>query len=221
MYSKDEWVELANVLRDHPNVVILLDDIYNRLVFNERGLAPHLLEVAPELKDRVIIVNGASKTYSMTGWRVGWAVGPEKVISAMNKYQSQSVSCASPFSLAAVTQAINEGQKELDEAVSKLKTRRDFIYSELSKVEGIQVSAPDGAFYIWPNVKSLLGKSFKGEKLKTTREFCKALLEDQMVVTVPGIEFGLDGFLRISYALEQPRMQEAVNRIKAFVQSLD
>ncbi|MBC86535.1 MAG: aspartate aminotransferase [Bdellovibrionaceae bacterium] len=221
MYSEEEWKGIAQVLKDHPNTVILLDDIYNRLVFNERGLAPHFLEAAPELKDRTIVINGASKAYSMTGWRLGWALGPEKLIAAMNKYQSQSVSCASGFTLAAGNHALRHGDAELGEAVAKLKTRRDFVYEELSKVDGLEVEPPEGAFYIWPNVSSFLGKSFKGKKLETTREICAALLEDQMVVTVPGIEFGLDGYLRISYALEQDRMQEAIQRIKNFLSAID
>ncbi|MEZ4872454.1 MAG: aminotransferase class I/II-fold pyridoxal phosphate-dependent enzyme [Bdellovibrionales bacterium] len=156
----------------------------------------------------------------MTGWRLGWALGPDPVIAAMNKYQSQSVSCACSFSIAAGVQAINEGEPELKEAVALLKTRRDFVYSELSKIEGIEVEAPQGAFYIWPNVSQFLGKKFNGNVLKTTKDFSSALLEDQMVVAVPGVEFGLDGYLRISYALEQTRMQEAIDRIANFISKI-
>lgn len=220
MYSLEELKALGEVLKEHPNIVVLSDDIYNRLVFNEKGLAPNLLEACPELQDRTIVVNGPSKTYSMTGWRLGWALGPKEIISAMTKYQSQSVSCAAGFTQAAVTHAIKNSDEELKQALVKLKQRRDFVYDKLSEVEGIQVNPPEGAFYIWPDVSSFFGKTYEGNKIKSSKDFSAFLLEDQMVVAVPGIEFGLDGYLRISYALSEDRMSQAIDRIKAFIAKL-
>lgn len=220
MYSTEELSALAEVLRENPHVLILADDIYNRLVFNEQGVAPNLLQVAPDLKDRTIIINGCSKTYSMTGWRIGWAVGPKDIIGAMNKYQSQSVSCACTFAQLAAVEAIENGDEELKKSLVELKKRRDFVFEQLLTVQGIKVEPPDGAFYIWPNIKSYFGKSFNGEKIKTSKDFAKHLLEDQMVVAVPGSEFGTEGYLRLSYALSQERMGEAVQRLKAFVAKL-
>lgn len=221
MYSLEEFQALGEVLKEHPEIVVLSDDIYNRLVFNEKGLAPNLLEACPELQSRTIVVNGPSKTYSMTGWRLGWALGPKEIISAMTKYQSQSVSCAAGFTQVAVAHAIKNSDDELKQALVKLKERRDFVYNKLSEVEGVAVNPPEGAFYIWPDISSFIGKSYEGNKIKSSKDFSAFLLEDQMVVAVPGIEFGLDGYLRISYALSEDRMTQAIDRIKAFTAKLN
>ena len=219
LYSKEELKGIAQVLIDYPDIIILSDDIYNRLVF-EGDLAPHILQAEPKLVDRTLIINGLSKTYSMTGWRVGWAVGPIEIIGAMNKYQSQSVSCASGFSQQAAITAINETKSELAEALVMLKKRRDFVYQEFSKIDGLQVSPPEGAFYIWADISGHLGKLYKGNKLDTSSDFAKYLLESQMVVSVPGIEFGLDGYLRVSFAINEKSMSEAVSRIKTYIGEL-
>ena len=158
MYSREELSALAEVLKVNDHVMVLSDDIYNRLVFNDEGLAPHILHVAPELKDRTVIINGVSKTYSMTGWRLGWALGPAELIAAMGRYQSQSTSCASSITQAASVQAIEGAGPELKEALKLLKTRRDFVYNKLSAIEGIEVTEPQGAFYIWPDVSAFLEK---------------------------------------------------------------
>lgn len=219
MYSKAELKELADVLRDHPQVLVMSDDIYNRLVF-EGGVAPHLLHVAPELKDRLVIVNGAAKTFSMTGWRVGWALGPLPLIKAMTNYQSQSVSCAASMAQKATLAAIQDGEPELQDALKKLKVRRDFVLGLMNKVPGVKTASPDGAFYIWPDVSSYFGKSYNGKKISGSGDFAAMLLEDQKVVAVPGNEFGLDGFLRISYVISDSAMTEAVERLKAFLAKL-
>lgn len=219
MYSKAELKELADVLRDNPQVLVMSDDIYNRLVF-EGGVAPHLLHVAPELKDRILIVNGAAKTFSMTGWRVGWALGPQQWIKAMTNYQSQSVSCAASMAQKATLAAIEQGEPELKNAIQQLKVRRDFVCSLLAKVPGVKTESPDGAFYVWPDISSFFGKSYNGKKITGSGEFAQALLEDQKVVCVPGNEFGLDGYLRISYVISDSAMTEAVDRLKAFLAKL-
>lgn len=220
MYSAQELKELAEVLRKNPHVMVLSDDIYNRLVFNDEGLAPHILHVAPELKDRTVVINGISKTYSMTGWRLGWALGPEELIGAMGRYQSQSTSCASSITQAAAVQAILGAGEELKSALSLLQSRRDFVYSRLKEVPGFEVTEPQGAFYIWPDVSSYFGKSFEGTVINGSHDFAQALLSSETVVTVPGKDFGLEGYLRLSYALDQNRMQEAIDRILRFTSSL-
>jgi aspartate aminotransferase len=219
MYSKDELKDLAQVLKDAPSVMIMSDDIYNRLVFDGE-VAPHLLHVAPELVDRILIINGAAKSFSMTGWRVGWAIGPTVWIKAMTNYQSQSVSCAASFAQKATLQAILEGEPELKKAITQLKIRRDFVVNLFKDVKGVSLDSPDGAFYIWPNIKSFFGKSYNGKKIATSGDFSNALLEDQKVVCVPGQEFGLDGYLRISYVIQDSAMKEAVERLKAFIAKL-
>lgn len=219
MYSAAELTDIAKVLKDHPHVYVLSDDIYNRLVF-EGDLAPHILKVAPELKERVLVMNGASKTYSMTGWRCGWALGNEKWIKAMTSFQSQSTSGASSITDRAVTAAIIGGQPEFKKSLIELKRRRDFVVKAFSQIPGLELGTPDGAFYIWPNIESFYGKSYKDKKIESSSDFSAALLEDQKVVAVPGVEFGLDGYLRISYALKDESMQEAANRIRTFVEKL-
>lgn len=221
MYSPDEWRALAEVLKKHPQLLILSDDIYNRLVFEGNGLAPHILHVCPELKGRTVVVNGMSKSYSMTGWRVGWAMGPKVLIEAMTNYQSQSVSCVAPFSQYASLEALKNSAVSLKAAVQELQVRRDFIFERLNAIEGIQADQPQGAFYIWTNVRALMGRRLKGKALTDSKVIAEALLEQAQVAAVPGIEFGVEGYLRISYALKRERMEEAIARIKNFVSQLD
>lgn len=195
------------------------DDIYNKLYF-EGPLAPQILQVAPELKERVVIINGASKTYSMTGWRIGWAVGPQAIIKAMSNYQSQSTGCANSIAQRATFKALIEGERDVQEVQRKLLERKNFAVTEVKKVKDVSVFDPQGAFYLWINISKCLGKTFKGQAVPTSKEFCSLLLEDQKVITVPGAEFGMDGYLRLSFAIEAKRMTEAFARMNAFIQSL-
>jgi len=219
VYTREELSALATVLRDFPHIAVISDDIYNRLIFNGK-LAPHLLHVAPDLRDRVIVMNGASKSYAMTGWRLGWALGSKEIINAMASYSSQSVSCASAISQHAAVEAIRNSDPHVEATVEKLRERRDALVSELNKIDGIKVADPEGAFYLWVNVSQYMGKSYKGQVLKTTTELANALLEDQLVAVVPGIEFGLDGYIRLSYALEKEKGKEAAARMKTFFEKL-
>lgn len=219
MYSREELAALAQVLRDHPNVVILSDDIYNRLVFSGE-LAPHILHVAPELKPRVLVMNGASKTYSMTGWRVGWALGPTAWIKAMTNYQSQSVSQAASMAQKATLKAIEDGDKELKISMRELVERKNRALELLSKMQGVRATPPDGAFYIWLDIRELLGKIYGATRLVTSSDLSAALLDSQKVAVVPGIEFGLDGFVRLSFALKSDRMVQAIERMRSFVERL-
>lgn len=220
VYSLEELKAVAEVLKKHPHVGIISDDIYNLLVFNDRGLAPHLLEAAPELEERCICVNGASKAYSMTGWRVGWALGPKDVIAAMSKYQSQSVSCAAGFAQEASLYALENSEAELKESIKLLKQRKNKLIEKLNAIEGIEVEEPEGAFYIWLNINGCLGKSYEGQAMNKSSDFSSKLLDEKMVASVPGDAFGLDGYLRLSYALAEERGLEACERIKDFCEKL-
>ena len=220
VWHKDELTALAAWLRKHPEIVILSDDIYDHLVFDGSKRAPHLLDVAPDLKDRMILINSASKTFSMTGWRVGWAVGDEKVIALMTHYQSQSVSCTAGFAQTATAFALEHTDSELKEAVEKLKFRRDKMLQYLKEVPGLKCAAPEGAFYLWADVRSWLGKKFEGQVLHSTREIANALLEKFYVATVPGIESGTEGFLRLSFCLAEKDLAESATRLQKFSQSL-
>lgn len=220
MYSRDELSALAEVLRQHPRVVVLSDDIYNRLTLIGDELAPHLLHVAPDLKPRVLVMNGASKTFSMTGWRLGWAVGEKDVIGAMTNYLSQSVSCASPFTQVAAMAGLLKGDQEVKDAVAKLRQRAEKALASLRAVPGIEVSAPKGAFYLWPSVKAHFGKSLNGQAIKNSKDFSEALLNEEKVAVVPGVEFGADDYMRLSFVVSEARWQEAMQRLGRFVGKL-
>lgn len=221
MYTREEIVELAKFLKRHPQIVVVSDDIYNQLVFEgNEAVAPHLLQVAPELKTRMVCVNGASKTYSMTGWRIGWALGPEPVIKAMSNYQSQTVSCAAPFTQAAALAGLQAGDDQVKSSVTLLRERRNLFVEALNTVPGWRAGFPQGAFYVWADVRALLGKSWQGRKLTTTNLLAEALLEAEKVAVVPGAESGLEGYLRLSFALHDRDLNEAVKRIRLFTDSL-
>ena len=220
VYTREEIEDLVKLLRRHPQLVVVSDDIYNELVFTGDTVAPHLLHVAPDLKDRVVVINGASKTYSMTGWRVGWALGPENVIKAMSNYQSQTTSCASPFAQAATLEALQNTDREVKEHVQLLIKRRNAFVEALNSVPGWRSGHPQGAFYVWADIRALLGRRFHDKVLHTSSEVAEALLTSQYVAVVPGGESGLEGYLRLSFALHEVDMMEAVRRIRIFTETL-
>lgn len=219
-YSAAELKALAEVLRKHPQVAVISDDIYNRLVFDGSKVAPHLLQVAPDLKDRTVLVNGGSKAYSMTGWRIGWAAGPERLITAMADYQSQSTGSPSSISQHALLAALKSSEADIQEVVKKLIARKSAGMKELATVPQFKVAEPQGAFYFWVDVRACLGKTFQGRLIRTSKDFCDVLLDTFYVATVPGIECGTEGFMRLSFAVSEETMKRAVERMKDFVGQL-
>ncbi|NUN04134.1 MAG: pyridoxal phosphate-dependent aminotransferase [Bdellovibrio sp.] len=219
-YTADELKALGDVLRKHPQVAIISDDIYNRLVFDGSKVAPHILHVAPDLKDRTILVNGGSKAYSMTGWRIGWAAGPEKIITAMADYQSQSTGSPSSISQHALLSALKSSEADVNDVVKKLIARKKSGLKELATVEQFKVAEPQGAFYFWVDVRAVLGKSFNGKVIRTSKDFCDVLLDTFFVATVPGIECGTEGYMRLSFAVSEDTMKRAIARMKEFVSQL-
>ena len=219
-YSAEELKALAEVLRKHPQVAIISDDIYNRLVFDGTKVAPHLLHVAPDLRDRTVLVNGGSKAYSMTGWRIGWATGPEKLITAMADYQSQSTGSPSSISQHALLAAIQAGEPDIAEVVKKLVQRKNAGMKALSAISQFKVAEPQGAFYFWVDIRGCLGKTYKDKVIRTSKDFCDVLLNEFFVATVPGAECGTEGFMRLSFAVTEETMQRAVDRMKDFVSRL-
>ena len=220
VYTRAEIEDIVKLLRKYPQLAVISDDIYNQLVFTDDPVAPHILHVAPDLKDRVIAVNGASKTYSMTGWRIGWALGNETVIKAMSNYQSQTVSCASPFAQAAVLAGLQAGDAEVHAHVTELIGRRDAFVGALNQVPGWRSGYPQGAFYVWADIRGLLGRTWQERTLKTSADIAEALLDSQKVAVVPGGESGLEGYLRLSFAVHDRDLIEAVRRIRLFTDSL-
>jgi aspartate aminotransferase len=220
VYTRAELEDIARLLRRHPRIVVISDDIYNQLVFTGETVAPHLLQVAPDLKDRVVVVNGASKSFAMTGWRIGWALANETVIKAMSNYQSQTVSCAAPFTQAAALAGLQAGDGEIQANVKRLIVRRDLFVEGLNHVPGWRADHPQGAFYVWADIRALLGRVWRGRTLSTSSDIAEALLESQKVAVVPGGESGLEGYLRLSFALHERDLLEAVSRIRQFTSEI-
>lgn len=220
VYSKEELKELAAVFLKNPQVVIISDDIYNRLMFDGSFVAPHLLHVAPELKERTVIINGGSKTYSMTGWRIGWAAGPEKLIKAMGDYQSQATGSPSSISQNAALAALNNSESEINNVVQTLIKRKKSAIEAFKIIPEFKIFNPDGAFYLWVDISKCLGKNFNGQAVKNSKDFCDILLNQFFVATVPGIECGSEGFMRLSFATTEEKMSKAIARMKDFVSQL-
>ncbi|MCK5933799.1 MAG: pyridoxal phosphate-dependent aminotransferase [Fulvimarina manganoxydans] len=210
IYSRDELRSLAGVLQRHPHVMVLVDEIYDHLSFTDFA---SMREVVPELSDRMLIVNGVSKAYAMTGWRIGWGIGPADMIFALGAVQGQITSGASAISQAAAVAALSGPQELLAERLAILKTRRDLVVSRLNAMPGITCPVPDGAFYVFPDVTGAMAA--KG--LATCAEFCTALLETQGLALVPGRAFGLPGHLRLSFAYSQANLEAGLDRLERFL----
>ncbi len=221
VYTRAELEDIVRLLRRHTQIVVISDDIYNQLIFNGDTVAPHLLHIAPDLKDRIVVVNGASKTYSMTGWRIGWALGNEAIIKAMSNYQSQTVSCAAPFTQAAALAGLQLGNEQIHKHVKELIVRRDLLVEGLNHIPGWRSGYPQGAFYVWADIRALLGRRWQDKTLSTSSHVAEALLDSQKIAVVPGGESGLEGYLRLSFAVHDRDLLEAVKRIHLFTNSLE
>lgn len=219
IYSKEDFKNLAEVLREQPSLLVISDDIYQSLIFSLTKPS-HLLKVAPDLQDRVLLVNGVSKSFSMTGWRCGWGVGPEHLIKAMSNYQSHSVSCASSISQAASIAALNFCDKDIKDSNILLQQRADCLSKELLKLPKISFFKPEATFYTFLNIKSYMGKMFNNKIISNSKDFCQALLEDQALVLVPGSAFGLENYLRLSFAVKEEVIKQAVQRLINFTKKL-
>ena len=218
-YSENEIKNLAEVLKKNSHVHILSDDIYEHISY-ERFKFFTIAQI-PELKERVLTMNGVSKSYAMTGWRIGYAAGSKEIIKAIAKIQSQSTSNPSSVSQAAAVEALNGTQNFITERSKAFQERRDFVVSELNKIDGINCLKPEGAFYVFPSCKNLLGKKDNKENvLKTDTDFVQSMLENAGVAVVQGSAFGLDGFFRISYATSMENLKKALIKISDFCKSI-
>jgi len=212
VYSAHELKALASVIKP-TNVGVVSDEIYQRISYN--GPAPSFVAAAPELIERTLLINGASKAYSMTGWRIGFAAGPLPVIKAMGTIQSHSTSNASSVAQYAALEAYSGPQEAVDLMTAAFRERRDVIVGLLNNIPGISCPMPDGAFYVFPNVQGALGRTYGGQAVESSLELATYLLEKAYVATVPGEAFGVPGFLRLSYACSMPTITEGIERIKA------
>ena len=218
-YSEQEIKNLSQVLKRNPHVNILSDDIYEHITYD--GFKFFTIAQIPEIKNKVVTMNGVSKSYAMTGWRIGYAAGDKEIIKAIAKIQSQSTTNPSSISQAAAVEALNGKQDFISVRAKAFQERRDFVVNSLNAIEGISCIKPNGAFYVFPSCKGLIGKKDKnGKKIITDTDFVESLLENNEVAVVQGSAFGLEGFFRISYATSMDKLQEAMKRIKLFCESL-
>ncbi len=214
-YTKDEIISLSKILLKYNKTYILSDDIYEHIIYDNFKF--FTIAQIDKLKKRTLTMNGVSKSYSMTGWRIGYAAGPKEIIKAMAKIQSQSTSNPTSISQAAAVEALNGTQEFIKKRSDSFKERRDFVVDSLNNIKGINCLKPEGAFYVFPSCKKLLGKK---TKLKTDKDFVEKLLEQSEVAVVQGSAFGLDGYFRISYATSMENLKKAMGRIKSFCENL-
>jgi aspartate aminotransferase len=214
-YTKKEINDLAKVLIKHKIVHILSDDIYEHISYDNFKF--YTIAQVSKLKDRTLTMNGVSKSYAMTGWRIGYAAGPKDIIKAIEKIQSQSTSNPSSISQAAAVEALNGNQSFIKKRSKAFKERRNFVVKSLNAINGISCLTPNGAFYVFPSCKGLLNKK---TGLKTDTDFVQKLLEKSNVAVVQGSAFGLEGYFRISYATSMQNLKKAMERIRSFCESL-
>ncbi|MEL6766278.1 MAG: pyridoxal phosphate-dependent aminotransferase [Pseudomonadota bacterium] len=219
-YSRPELKALTDVLMRHPHVWVMTDDMYEHIAYEGFDFCTPA-EVEPGLKDRTLTVNGVSKAYSMTGWRIGYAAGPEHLIAAMRKVQSQSTSNPSSISQWAAVEALNGPQDYIASSRSAFQKRRDLVVSMLNQATGIECPLPEGAFYVYPSIKGLIGKTTPGGKtIETDEDFVTELLAAEGVAVVHGAAFGTSPNFRASYATDETTLEDACSRIQRFCASL-
>lgn len=214
MYSQSELKRLSEVLVKHPQVLIISDDIYHQLNFDENPIAPHIALVEPLLLPQMFFVNGASKSFAMTGWRLGWGVGPEFLMTPLADLVSQSTSNASSISQYAALKGLQAGQAEVQKGKRILMSRKENSLNDFASLKHFKVIPPDGAFYFWVKVSSLFGKKWNGQMIQSDKQVAEILLNQLYLATVPGSEFGTEGYLRLSIAVSETDLKEAVQRLQ-------
>ncbi len=220
-YSESELRELGEVLKKHPHVLVLSDEIYEYIVFDDKHVS--MLQAAPWLKDRFILVNGFSKGFAMTGWRIGYIAAPQPIASAVGKIQSQETSAPSTISQIASEFAYNseKSAEAVSHMVKAFKERRDYFIAALNEIPGVKCFTPGGAFYAFPNISGYLGKSTPdGTEIKTSTDLCMYLIEHHGLAIVPGDAFGEPDGVRLSYSASMDTLEEGIKRFKAGLKSL-
>ena len=217
-YNRQELEEFAEVALEN-NLIIISDEIYDKIIYKDEK---HISfpQLGNGIKDSTILVNGVSKTYSMTGWRIGYAAGNSKVISAMNNLSGQSTSNPTSISQKAAEEAFSGSQDAIKPMLEEFRERRDYITSSLNEIDGIECVLPEGAFYVFPDISSFFGKRYNGKTISNSIEISDFLLDVAKVAVVPGIEFGSDNHIRISYATSMSDIKEGMKRIKESLETL-
>ena len=222
VYSRSELKSLAGVLKKYPNVYILSDDIYEHLIYGELTKFSTISEVESSIAERTLTMNGVSKAYSMTGWRIGYCAGPKKIIDAMRKLQSQSTSNPSSISQWAAVEALNGKKDFLKDWLVSFKERRDKVVEMINSANGLSCLKPKGAFYVYPSCQKIIGKkTVEGDTISKDKDFAMSLLKYKSVGVVHGAAFGLSPYFRISYATSMQKLETACNRIIEFCDELE
>lgn len=214
VYSEAELKALAEVLRDFPNVIIASDDIYDQLYWGNESRVKSILEVAPDLRPRTVLINSVSKSYAMCGWRIGYSVGPSELIKAMKKFQSQSLSNPCSVSQKAAIAALNLPKDALKPQIDSYRARYEMMYQTFSQFEGMICTKAEGAFYLFPSIEPLINAGI----FKDDADFCEQLLNKVNVGVIPGSAFGMPGYFRMSLATAMDQLEEACHRFKKFYQ---
>lgn len=212
VYSEAELESIAEVLRQHPEVVVISDEIYEHICFESQHTS---IAVLPEMKERTVVVNGLSKSFAMTGWRLGFLGGPEWLVKACEKVQTQVTSGACSISQMAGIAALSQPHPVVEEMRQAYQARRDALSKALAEIEGFELNLPEGAFYAFPNIGAYLGKTLNGQKIESANDFSLYLLSSAGVATVPGEAFGDPSSIRISFAVQEKTLVEAAKKIKA------
>lgn len=220
VYFREELVALAAVLEEFPDVLVLTDEIYDEVFLGE-GRCVGLLEAAPQLRDRVLLVNGVSKTYAMTGWRLGYCAGPKPLVTAINKLQSHMSSCPSSISQAAAAEALSGDQSFVASAARQYRARRDLVVERINAIDGLRALAGDGAFYVFIDCSGVIGRRTPdGTVIDSDDAFVGYLLEHARVATITGSAYGLSPFFRVSFATDEATLSAAMDAIADAVRSL-
>ena len=217
VYSREELQALGEILVKHQCLVIS-DEIYEKLIYD--GTHVSIASLSPELKNLSIVVNGASKAYSMTGWRIGYCAGPKDIVSVMGRIQSHSTSNPTTPAQFAAIQALEGCEQDVEKMRQAFEERRQLIVSKLNSLDGVTCLTPQGAFYAFPNISGLFGKTSASGQISDSVSFCKQLLQEKLVACVPGSGFGAEGYIRLSYATSQEAITEAIQRLDDWIQTL-
>ena len=210
---------LGKILRDCPHVITVVDAIYDRIVFSGK-YAPHLLSVCPDLQNQILALNGASKSYLMTGWRLGWLIGSKELIKIISVFQSQTLSCANTIAQKAFEDAFEMCEEDIKNMVQELKFIRNLLTEGLKNISGLKIFPSEGAFYLWLGVQNFFGKKYKGVTLNSSKDIVQQLLVDKNLLCISGEEFGQSGYLRLSYVVSETDIKKAISRFQDFFLNL-
>lgn len=219
IYNKEELEEIAAVAVEN-EIIVVADEIYEKIVYDDNEHIS-IASLNDKIKDLTVVINGVSKSYAMTGWRIGYAAGPKKIIEIMSNIQSHATSNPNSIAQYASNTGLRGDHSFMEERRKKFEERRDYMYDKINSIDGLSCLKPGGAFYIMMNIENVIGKKIKNKKIKDSFSFADNLLDEKLVAVVPGVAFGADNFIRLSYANSLENIKKGLNRVEEFVAELD